>query len=121
MENREKQIKDSISGRIISEHDKHPNLDWQYIAASKIYSSNINPLLEEIERLKQTGLEAIKISEDLSYLKKKYEARVEQLQSDIKRFKSIQSQETTRANELQDEVERVKRCGDVNRSVVMRS
>lgn len=53
------------------------------------YSDQQNKsLLEEIERLKQAN---------------------QQQESDIKRLKSIQSQETTRADELQNEVERLKK------------
>jgi len=40
-------------------------------------------LKEQLEETKQTGLDAIKIAEDLSANLKKYEARVEQLQEQL--------------------------------------
>lgn len=51
--------------------------------------SKIESLTDEIVELRKTGLNAIKIAEDLSYLKKKYETRVEQLQSSLKAAESV--------------------------------
>jgi len=47
-----------------------------------IYKQN-QSLNEQLEETRQTGLDSIKIAEDLSALKKKYEARVEELQEQL--------------------------------------
>ena len=46
----------------------------------------------EIAELRKTGLEAIKIAEDLSYLKKKYETRVEESQAENTKLKASKSE-----------------------------
>ena len=82
MESREiaKQVYPDVEGYLDQvEHDR-----IQFIRGLEYSNKH---LLDEIERLKETN---------------------QQQESDIKRFKSIQSQETTRADELQNEVERLK-------------
>ena len=41
-----------IKGRIIDEQRKHPDLDWQEIAARKIYSQRSEYFEKEISRIK---------------------------------------------------------------------
>lgn len=61
--------------------------------------------ISELEKLYSISDNKIAI---LNNENQQLQSRITELQSDIKRFKSIQSHETTRANELQDEVERLK-------------
>ena len=67
----------------------------ELVGIGDLIDQNTKPLLDEIAELRKTGLESIKIAEDLSDLKKKYESRVEELQAKLKASKS-------EANEIVD-------------------
>ena len=61
---KEEQI-DLIAGRIIDEYRKHPLLEWNKIAASKIHSQWFEHYAEEIAKLKASKSEANEADLDL--------------------------------------------------------
>jgi ABC-type transporter Mla subunit MlaD len=77
-----------------SENDKVSDFEMYHHIVDNI-DQNTKQLVDEIAELRKTGLESIKIAEDLSDLKKKYESRVEELQAKLKASKS-------EANEIVD-------------------
>ena len=70
---------------------------------AELFDQNTKKLIDEIAELRKTGLEAIKIAEDLSYLKKKYETRVEELQAENTKLKASKS-EANEAVESQEDI-----------------
>lgn len=88
---KEEQI-DLIAGRIIDEYRKHPLLEWNKIAASKIHSQWFEHYTDEIAELKSQFEQSDKMYSDLLAKKDDFKLKWENSENEIAKLKASKSE-----------------------------